>query len=216
MRLILMRHGQTGPNTQGALDTAVPGAALTELGVRQAAAAAPLLVARGVTAAYSSELTRAQQTASAVAGHLATTTELSPGLREIGAGELEMRTDPDGVRTYAHTVLTWLVGDLDERMPGGEDGHEFFARYDEAIRTVVTRSEADGHRTTVAVSHGAAIGTWVHGRAANLKAWGETPRLRNTGIIVLEGSVTQGWAVTEWVATPLGGPHLDAPDPYVR
>ena len=38
MRLLLLRHGQTESNVIGALDTAVPGAPLNELGLRQAAA----------------------------------------------------------------------------------------------------------------------------------------------------------------------------------
>ena len=38
MRLLLIRHGQTPSNLKFLLDTAVPGAALTELGERQAAA----------------------------------------------------------------------------------------------------------------------------------------------------------------------------------
>ena len=46
MRLLLLRHGQTHGNTAGALDTAVPGLGLTELGRRQAEAAARALTDR--------------------------------------------------------------------------------------------------------------------------------------------------------------------------
>lgn len=215
MRLILMRHGQTGSNERGALDTAVPGAVLTDLGLRQATEAVPHLVARGVTSVFSSELTRARQTASALAEHLRTEAAVVSGLREIGAGDLEMRSDPDAIRGYAHTVLTWLSGALDERMPGGESGHEFLSRYDDAVDALAEQASGHGHDTVVAVSHGAAIGTWVHGRAVNRATWSETPRLRNTGIVALEGEPGQ-WRISEWVGDPLGGPQLDAPDAYGR
>jgi len=211
-----MRHGQTGSNQQGALDTAAPGAVLTELGLAQATAAAPLLAARGVGAAYSSELARARQTASAVADHLGVAAGVVPGLREIGAGDLEMRSDPDAIRGYAHAVLSWLDGSLDERMPGGEDGHEFFARYDDAVRSLVEQALGAVRDSAVAVSHGAAIGTWVHGRAVNAPEWTQSQRLRNTGIIELVGSPSDGWRITDWVSSPLAGDHLDAPDPYSR
>lgn len=213
MRLILMRHGQTGSNERGALDTALPGAVLTELGVRQAAAAVPHLLRRGVAAAYASDLTRARQTASALADRLGEPSVVS-GLREIGAGELEMRSDPDAVRGYAHAVLSWLGGELGERIPGGEDGHEFLSRYDEAVRSLAEGADTGGHPAVVAVSHGAAIGAWAHSRARNVSTWGPTPRLRNTGIVVLEGDPEDGWVITEWSSDPLGGAHLDAPDPY--
>lgn len=209
-----MRHGQTGSNRSGALDTAVPGAVLTDLGIQQARAAAPLLAARGVTATWSSELTRAVQTASEIAEQLGVAPRVSPGLREIGAGELEMRNDPDAVRAYAHCVLSWLGGELDERMPGGEDGHEFLERYDAAVAAVVEDAAAEGHRAVVAVSHGAAIGTWVHGRALGLDRF-ETARLRNTGIIALDRT-EGGWEAVDWVSEPLGGADLDAPDPYAH
>ena len=208
-----MRHGQTGSNVAGALDTAAPGAVLTELGLRQAEAAVPHLVRRGVAAAYSSHLTRARQTVAALAEQLGSDPQVHHGFAEIAAGELEMRTDPDSVRGYAHTVLTWLTGDLDLRMPGGESGHEFLSRYDEAVVHVTERAREHGHPAAVVVSHGAAIGTWVARRATNLHAWRDAGRLRNTGIVALDLTAS-GWAVAEWVPHPLGGPEYDAPDPY--
>src|SRR3954469_13476278 len=63
MRLLLLRHGQTHGNTAGALDTAVPGLDLTDLGHRQAEAAARALGDQGVDRIYVSTLTRTHQTA---------------------------------------------------------------------------------------------------------------------------------------------------------
>lgn len=206
-----MRHGQTGSNISGALDTAAPGAVLTDLGLRQAVAAVPHLVDRGVTAAYSSHLVRAQQTASALAGHLGIESGVHEGLAEISAGQLEMLRDPTSVRAYAETMMGWVAGDLDGRMPGSEDGHEFLARYDAAITSVIERASHAGHETILTVSHGAAMGTWVRSRAVNLPAFSDIGRFRNTGMVVLEGEPGR-FAIREWLPDPVAGAEFDEPD----
>jgi broad specificity phosphatase PhoE len=65
MHLLLLRHGQTGSNVIGALDTAVPGAPLTELGERQAAAVPGAL--QPIDSITVSTLLRTQQTAAPLA-----------------------------------------------------------------------------------------------------------------------------------------------------
>lgn len=75
-RLLLIRHGQTTSNVRQALDTALPGAALTDLGWSQAFAAGELLAgeqdeAAAPLAMVSSQALRARQTAAGIAtgGH---------------------------------------------------------------------------------------------------------------------------------------------------
>lgn len=206
-----MRHGQTGSNISGALDTAAPGAVLTELGLRQAAAAVPHLVERGVSAAYSSHLARARQTASALAGHLRIEAGVHEGLAEIAAGELEMSSDPASIRAYAETMIGWISGDLGVAMPGGEDGHGFLARYDDAIAEVCEQAARAGHQTILTVSHGAAMGTWVRRRAINVTDFDDIGRFRNTGMVVLEGEPGH-FAIREWVPNPVAGREFDEPD----
>lgn len=71
-RLLLIRHGQTTSNIRHALDTALPGAALTDLGWSQARAAGELLASETVggldapLALVSSEALRARQTAAGI------------------------------------------------------------------------------------------------------------------------------------------------------
>jgi broad specificity phosphatase PhoE len=214
VRLVLMRHGQTRSNLQGALDTAAPGAPLTGLGLRQADAAAPVLVERGVVATWSSDLLRAEQTARPVADLLGTTAGSLPGLAEISAGTLEMRTDPDGIAAYAEVVIAWISGDLTARMPASEDGREFLERFDGAVATIASTAGEDD--VVVAVSHGSAIGTWTASRAADLPGWQGRDRLRNTGAVVLEGDPERGWRLVDWLARPLGGHWLDEADPFTR
>lgn len=213
MRLLLLRHGQTHGNTQGALDTAFPGNDLTELGMRQSEAAAQVLAAEPPTGIYVSPLVRTQQTAAPLAAALGLQPEIVEGLREISAGDYEMATDHDSILGYIGTVADWIEGRYDTRMSGAESGHEFLARYDDAVAGIA----AAGHERALIVSHGAAIRTWVASRAPDSATHQmATEGLANTACIELEGSPTDGWRVASWSAEPIGGAFLSdetAPDP---
>src|SRR3954454_2357982 len=120
MKLWLIRHGQTPSNVLGLLDTAVPGPGLTDLGVEQAAAIPGALRDQALTAVFASSQTRAQLTAAPLAGDRGLTVQVRPGLREISAGQWEMRGDKDSVQAYLGAIGRWFGGDLEHRLPGGE------------------------------------------------------------------------------------------------
>jgi broad specificity phosphatase PhoE len=205
MRLLLLRHGQTQSNVVGALDTAIPGAALNELGLTQAAAVPGALVHQEIDAISASTILRAQQTAAPLAAERKTTVDIRDGLREISAGSLEMLSDHTSQGVYTATAFAWAKGDLSLRMPGGETGHEFFDRFDAAIADILE----DKRRTVVAVSHGAAIRTWVAARCENTDGvFAGTHQLDNTGVAILEGKDVGRWRLIEWRSTPLGGVGL--------
>ena len=213
MRLLLLRHGQTHGNTSGALDTAIPGLELTDLGRRQAEAAAHALAPEPIDAIFISPAQRTGQTAATLAAALNIAPVVLDGLREISAGDYEMATDHDSIMAYIGTVADWIETRLDTRVAGGETGHEFLARYDREIAEIAGR----GHDVVLVVSHGAAIRTWiasrVEGSAAHAMA---TEGLANTACIVLDGDPHNGWKITSWTSEPIGGEYLDdtdAPDP---
>ncbi|WVT79909.1 histidine phosphatase family protein [Pengzhenrongella phosphoraccumulans] len=118
MRLILVRHGQSPSNVLHLLDTAEPGPGLTDLGAHQAVVLAAALARERIGAVYASSLLRAQQTAAPVAAALGLDVQVRAGIREVAAGELEMRGDVASVERYLRTVFAWPAGDLDRRMPG--------------------------------------------------------------------------------------------------
>jgi broad specificity phosphatase PhoE len=213
MRLLLLRHGQTHANVAGALDTGVPGLDLTDLGRAQAAAAARVLTGSAVEGVFVSRLVRTQQTADPLVTTAALPREVLPGLHEIPAGDYEMATDADSVRGYLSTVQRWVHGELGARMPGGESGEEFLARYD----ADVARVAGSGAGTALLVSHGAAIRAWVAARVPEVAGSPEaTSPLHNTGLVTVEGDPARGWRLVEWHADPLGGHLLEdesAPDP---
>lgn len=205
MRLLLVRHGQTPHNVAGALDTAFPGAALTALGRRQADAVPGALVAEPVAGVFASPLVRTQLTAAPLAAARGLEVDVRPGLEEISAGELELRSDEEAVQDYLACAAAWMAGDLDHALPGGGTGHAFLERYGAAVAGI---ADSHGEDATVAVfSHGAAIrvfATVVTGldpdEAADL-------RLRNTGMVVLDGT-PERWTLTQWHTAPLGGVGL--------
>jgi broad specificity phosphatase PhoE len=212
MRLLLLRHGQTHGNTAGALDTAEPGLDLTELGHLQAEAAAQALAEPGVDQIFVSSLVRTHQTAAPLAHVLGVEPQVLPGLREIYAGDFNMRDDHDAVAGYIGTVAAWIEGRYDERMPGGESGHEFLQRYDESVAEIHRSLVEAGQEGALVVSHGAALRTWVTTRMEpHPDAPPATQPLHNTALVVLEGDHGSGWEMVSWQGHPVGGEFLEDP-----
>ncbi|MEU4892525.1 histidine phosphatase family protein [Streptomyces sp. NPDC044780] len=208
MRLLLLRHGQTPSNLKHLLDTAEPGPGLTSLGQDQAAALPRALASERIDALYASTLLRARLTAAPLAAATGLEVRVRDGIREVVAGDLEMRGDDEAIATYLTTVFAWSAGDTERRIPGGENGVEALGRFD----SVVAEAAATGAATVAMVSHGAAIRMWVAARSANVDvAYASGHALRNTGAVVLSGSPTRGWQTLLWEGSPLG-PAEETPD----
>lgn len=206
MRLILVRHGQTRSNVAGLLDTDEPGAGLTGVGLKQAAALPAMLRDESIEVLYASTLVRTQQTAAPLASLLGLEVRVREGLREVRAGHLEMRGDELSVQVYLDTAFAWSSGDVHVRMPGAESGAEVFARYDAVVEEIA----GSGAATAVIVSHGSVIRTWAAARASNVTAdFAARNTLANTGGVLLEGSPHDGWHVLTWDGRPLR--HDDPP-----
>jgi broad specificity phosphatase PhoE len=205
MRLLLIRHGQTPANVLGQLDTAHPGPGLTRLGLEQAASIPNGLRDESVDALFVSTLVRTQITAAPLAADRGLAATVLGGIHEIEAGDLEGRSDHAAVRSYMETAFAWGGGDLDARMPGGDDGHQFFGRYNADL----TEIAESGVETAAVVSHGAAIRVWVAATATNVEpSFAGEHDLMNTGVVVLDGSFTEGWRLLDWAGTPVGGMRL--------
>lgn len=210
MRILLVRHGQTPANVLGVLDTAAPGPGLTDLGTRQAEAVVEALGHESIAGIYVSKLLRTHETAAPLAAAVGLTPVELPGTHEIEAGDVEGRSDHEAVRSYLTTVFAWGSGDPSPVMPGGPDGHAFFARFDDAISQISAAHPDDA--TVVVVSHGAAIRVWTGARVSNLgDAFTADNHLDNTGVVVIEGSPDTGWTALSWGGMPVGGERLADP-----
>ena len=119
MRLFLLRHAQSAWNRerryQGWTDSA-----LTDLGRSQAEAAGKALAAEPLVAVYASTLTRARDTAAAIAAPHGLPVHEDADFREMAFGTWEGRTldevraeDPESYRVWAETPELFTA-------PGGE------------------------------------------------------------------------------------------------
>lgn len=206
MRLLLIRHGQTPHNVTGALDTAFPGAGLTELGRSQATAVPAALADEDVSAVYASPLVRTQLTGSPLAQERSLDVQVREGLQEIAAGDFEMRSDREAVEAYLGALAAWLHRDLDHELAGGTTGHDFMDRYDAAVRSI---AQQHGRDDTVALfSHGAAIRVYATLSAGLDAEEVEGMWINNTGMVMLDGHPGDGWDLVRWQGDPLGGPGL--------
>lgn len=200
MKLLLIRHGQTPSNLLRALDTAAPGAPLNEEGLLQAAGLVPRLEHEPIGSIYASPLVRARMTAEPLAASRRLVLNERDGLREVSAGELEMRNDAESLGIYYSIFMRWMTGDLDALLPGGETGAAAMNRFTSVIEDL----EAQDPGTAAVVSHGAMLMLWSRFMAKNVPLdLMRTAPLNNAGVLTLEGSMSKGWNLLDWDGKPL-------------
>ena len=195
---------------RGILSTAHPGPGLTRLGRQQAKSVPDALQGEDVAGIYVSTMLRTQLTAAPLAKATGLTPTIEDGLYEIPAGAYEGLRDRPSVLAYLDVMRRWGEGDLSARLIGGEDGHHFFRRFDDALDRIAARHAADA--TVTVFSHGAAIRVWCGGATVNVDpSYATKNHLENTGVIIVTGSRTAGFAVESWQGAPAGGWELKDP-----
>ncbi len=152
-RLVLWRHGRTAWNVehrfQGQTDVQ-----LDAVGVKQAEAAAGLLVALRPQVIVSSDLSRAYDTASALAVRCGLPVSTDVRLRETNGGAWEGMRREELLRDHGPEYQQWLAGRHIRPGGDGEDRLEVGARVVAAIAEVL--KSTDPGRTAVVVTHGGA------------------------------------------------------------
>jgi ribonuclease H / adenosylcobalamin/alpha-ribazole phosphatase len=146
---LLLRHGQTALSTErrfaGRGD--IP---LTEVGLRQAAAAAGRLAARGgVDVIVTSPLQRARRTAEAVAEATGAPLQVEDDLVEADFGKWEGLTFAEASARWPEEVSAWLSS-ADIAPPGGESFAAAARRVSAALDRLLAAQE---FRTLLLVSH---------------------------------------------------------------
>lgn len=155
-RVFWVRHGENVANLSRTFSHRVFDGDLTDRGRDQA-----LILARSLadvrprfTEMWVSPLRRAVQTAE-ILGHeldLHISGELDE-LREINVGELDGRNDATAWSIYDDVLANWRQGNLDRRLPGGENGHELVARVSSALHRLASVSAG----RALIVAHGAIL-----------------------------------------------------------
>jgi glucosyl-3-phosphoglycerate phosphatase len=148
VKLVLWRHGQTTYNAerrfQGQND--VP---LNDVGREQARRAAPYLAAMKPTAIFSSDLSRAAETAAVLARLTGLTVQLDKDLRERGGGSWEGKTADEIRAQFPEAFANWAPAD-------GETASAVADRASAAMERIA--DSLPGDSLAVVVSHGGALG----------------------------------------------------------
>ncbi len=153
-QLILTRHGETDWNVaqrfQGQSD--VP---LNARGRQQAKQLAARLSNEDLNAIYASDLSRAWETAKAIAAQHDCPLIAEPRLREGDFGEWEGCTFPELEKTDPELVKAWMEDIGHFTPPGGETLHEVAARIAAAYADIAQKHTQD--ETTLIVAHGGSL-----------------------------------------------------------
>jgi probable phosphoglycerate mutase len=193
---VLWRHGQTNWNAEHRFQgqTDIP---LDETGVAQAEYTAKRLVTLRPDAIFSSDLSRAQQTAAALSGLTGLPVTLDKDLRERFGGDWEGLSDQEIRERYPAERATW-------NPPNGELTQVVADRVAGALARIA--EALDDGQLAVIVSHGAALRLGIE-RTLGLPAHGVSVLgpLANCSWSVLSQKGTH-WRLLEYNAGSLPEP----------
>jgi broad specificity phosphatase PhoE len=179
--LILLRHGRTAWNASGQAQGHAD-IGLDEVGHGQAAAVAPWIAAHDPSALWTSDLTRAVQTASYVEAATGLAAKADPRLREYDVGDRQGLTMAEFEEQFPAEHAAWLRDDERIAVPSAETTAEVEARIVPALRECLESLE-DG-AVGVVVTHGAALRVGLLG----LLGWPQRHAVQ------LIGMANCGWA----------------------
>jgi broad specificity phosphatase PhoE len=151
--ILLARHGETDDNVaptrfQGFTDTP-----LNDTGRGQAHELAERVAGDGIQALWSSDLSRARETAEIVGAKLGLEPHLDPRLREGARGRWEGHLMADIERAEPDLYAAWRRGGAEFRFPGGESLLDQQRRVTDALVEIHTAAP----QPTLVVCHGGSI-----------------------------------------------------------
>jgi len=202
-RVVLWRHGQTEWNIvnrfQGHSD--IP---LNEVGVYQAQRAAVLLAGMRPTAIISSDLGRAQATASELAKLVNLPIHTDADLRETNGGNWEGKTGKENRADDFANFVRWIDGDDN---PAGGIGETRSEVADRAVRAIERALANGGEEQLLIVATHGGTARCVLGRLLALPQshWGVIGGLSNAAWSILQKN-PRGWHLVEHNAGSLPEP----------
>lgn len=200
-RLFVVRHGETAWNVdtriQGHLD--IP---LNDTGRWQARRMAAALADEPIHAIYSSDLSRAHETALALSHAVGIAVHTEAGLRERGFGDFQGLTFKEIEARWPEDALRWRRRDPSFGPTGGETLAGFYAR---VVDTATTLAQKHPGQTIAMVAHGGVLDCLYRAASrVDLQA-PRTWQLGNASINRLlftgEGFILVGWSDTGHLAT---------------
>lgn len=152
-RVLLARHGQTESNTAG-LFCGHSETRLTAAGEAQSRALGRRLAEVDIAAVYTSDLSRAMDTAALALEGRNIQLTVDADLREIHYGDWEMQRERVVARSGSAAYALLRAEDPAWQPPGGETLKDVRDRTNAALRRILRRHP---HQTTLVVTHGTAL-----------------------------------------------------------
>jgi glucosyl-3-phosphoglycerate phosphatase len=162
--VVLLRHGQTDYNVAGRMQGHID-SVLTETGVAQAAHVAPEIARLAPDRLVSSDLSRAADTAEAVAAACGQPVKLDARLRETHLGEWQGQTVGEIEADYPGAIAVWR-SDPAWAPPGGESRIEVVRRALPVVEELDEEFTSPADATAVLIAHGGLIAGLVCGMLA--------------------------------------------------
>ncbi|MFG6432599.1 histidine phosphatase family protein [Roseateles sp. LYH14W] len=152
-RLVVIRHGETAWNRATRIQghTDIP---LSDLGVAQAQRLAGALAEEPLAAIYASDLSRARQTAEALAVTRGLPVRFDAALRERAFGRFEGLSWNEIEQTYPDEAARWRRREPDFAVGGGESLNVFSARCLQAARLAAAAHPGE---SIALVAHGGVL-----------------------------------------------------------
>ncbi len=151
--LILVRHAESLWNSEGRVQGQLD-AAITARGRDQAESTARRLAAAEMSAVYSSDMSRATQTAQPIAAPHSLELQIRADLRERSFGILEGKTMDEAARDDTGWFQAWRADRLRLAPPDGETQPEMAGRTMAALRDIAARHPGE---SVAVVTHGGPI-----------------------------------------------------------
>jgi len=191
--LIVVRHAETAWNRekrmQGTTDTP-----LSDVGRVQAQALARRLAGEAFAALYSSDLSRARDTAHAIAQHSGRELVLEPRLRERAFGVFEGLIADEVRARFPQEYARFASRDPDYEVPGGESARGFTERCLGCLAEIAGRHAGED---IVVVTHGLVLDS-LYRAAHGLDHGVQRPvPLINASLNLFEYG-SSSWRMVEW------------------
>jgi broad specificity phosphatase PhoE len=153
--VLLARHGETDDNRQPIRFQGFRGTPLNDTGRAQAHELADQIAARteAIRSLWSSDLSRAHETAEIVGARIGLAPRLDPRLREANRGEWEGHLFIDVKSADPERFAAWMRAGASWRFPGGESLQE----QQDRVLSAVSDIHAAGMLPALVVCHGGCI-----------------------------------------------------------
>lgn len=192
-RILAIRHGETAWNQDGRIQGHID-IPLNDTGRWQAQRMAEAVAEEGVDVLYTSDLTRAFETAGAIADVTGLPLTAEPGLRERRFGRFEGMTQVEVAARWPEDGRRWRARDPAYAPEGGETLLDFYER---CVQTATRLASQHPGKTVALIAHGGVLDCFY--RAANRVAL-DVPRtwvISNASINRLLYS-PEGFSLLSW------------------